>query len=130
MLRGKIQDNEIFDFILSNHGYKNINKTNINNLVSKFKEISYIKTNKTSIENGIYDLILSNNCGTVFHEILGHNLELNLVNKSNLELFKKENSLGNDLNFIPTVCEASSENIFAYAGTPTVHVKDIYILQK
>lgn len=97
MLRGKIHDNEIFDFILSDHGYKNINKTDINNLVSRFKEISYIKTNRTSIENGIYDLILSNNCGTVFHEMLGHNLELDLVNKSNLDLFKKGNSLGNEL---------------------------------
>lgn len=97
MLRGKIQNNEIFDFILSDHGYKNITKINIDKLISRFKEISSIKKNKTSIKNGIYDLILSNNCGTVFHEMLGHNLELDLVNKYGLDLFKKGNSLENDL---------------------------------
>lgn len=97
MLKGKIQDNEMFDFILSDNGYKNITKANIDSLINRFKRISYIKTNKTNISNGIYDLVLSNNCGTVFHEMLGHNLELDLVNKSNLDLFKKGNNLGNPL---------------------------------
>lgn len=88
MLKGKIHDNEMFDFILSDNGYKNITKANIDSLINRFKRISYIKTNKTNISNGIYDLVLSNNCGTVFHEMLGHNLELDLVNKAKLDLFK------------------------------------------
>lgn len=46
------------------------------------------------------------------------------------DFIEKINYIGNDLNFVPTVCGASSGNIFAYAGTPTVYVKDIYFLQK
>lgn len=267
MLKGIIQNNQVYDFILSDCGYKNIKETNVNNLIYRFKEISNIKINKKTISNGVYDLILSNNCGTIFHEMFGHNLELDLINKNNLKLFKIGNNLnnelitfidnpnynsllniqyddyinptsskvlieqgvvkhyistsksenykyfpstrmtntylkpnkkampfdiskiksgiylykissgklyleeqkfeividagyvikdgyilqsisnltfivdvfdfinkikyvGNDLNFVPTICWANSGNVFVYAGTPTVYVKDIYIIQK
>lgn len=97
MIKGNIQDIDVFDFILSDHGYKNIDKIKICNLIKQFKEISHIKTNKINISDANYDIILSNNCGTIFHEMLGHNLELDLINKNNSKLFKKNNFIGNNL---------------------------------
>lgn len=97
MLKGSITNNEAYDFILSDRGYKNLTKDKITNLITRFKEITSIKIANAKIPDGNYDLILSNNCGTVFHELLGHNLELDLINKSNISLFKKGNNIGNDL---------------------------------
>lgn len=97
MLKGIIQENEVFDFILSDSGYKNINNSSIINLINRFNTISYIKINKQNINDGDYDLILSNNCGTVFHEMFGHNLELTLIEKFKLKLFKKNQYIYNDL---------------------------------
>lgn len=97
MLKGNIDNNEIYDFILSDHGYKNLTKSKTMDLIERFKKITSIKTSNVKIPDGDYDLILSNNCGTVFHEIFGHNLELDLINKSSKELFKKGNNIGNNL---------------------------------
>ena len=97
MLKGNIDNNEIYDFILSDHGHKNLTKRKTMDLIERFKEITSIKTSNVKIPDGDYDLILSNNCGTVFHEVFGHNLELDLINKSSKELFKKGNNIGNNL---------------------------------
>ncbi len=80
-------------------------------MIGKFKNISDIKTSKIQINNGNYDLILSNNCGTIFHEIFGHNLELNPAYKNNLSLFKKNNNLGNAL--ITFIDRTSSKNLLS-----------------
>ena len=45
------------------------------------------------------------------------------------DFISRINYVGNDLNFVPTVCGASSGNIFTFAGTPTVLAHNIYIKQ-
>ena len=51
-------------------------------------KLTYIKTNKIKPEDNNYEIILSNYCGTFFHELLGHNLEKSINDSFNLNLYK------------------------------------------
>lgn len=45
------------------------------------------------------------------------------------DFINKIKNVGNDLNFVPTICGSKSGNIFVFAGCPTVLVTNINIKQ-
>ena len=127
MINGKANKEEMFDFILSDEGYKNITKIKVLDLVDRFNKIKIMKLNSKSIENGRYDLILSNRCGTIFHEMFGHNLEKDLINKFNIETFTINKKINNDL--ITYIDDPAYKNLLnlKYNDIGTVRNKKVLI---
>lgn len=97
MLRSIYNGVENFDHMFFNRGYSSLNTNKINNFIEKYNYDNYIKHNSKPLKDGNYDLIFSNKCGTVFHEIFGHNLEQDLIKLLDESLFKKGKNMGNRL---------------------------------
>ena len=82
----------------SNINYVNyINKSFINKFCNNFLYHLNCKNKAIKFSDGIYDIMFSNNCGTVFHEVFGHNLELDNIERYNIKAFSKGNDIGNSL---------------------------------
>ncbi len=86
-----------FDQMLFNRGYTNLNATKINDFIEKYNYNNFIKHNSKPLVDGNYDLIFSNKCGTVFHEMFGHNLEHDLIDSLDKKIFIKGSNIGNKL---------------------------------
>ncbi len=97
MLCSRYTKIESFDYLLFTSGYLGLNKNKLNNFIKRYNYNNFIKYNSEPLEEGTYDLILSNKCGTVFHEMFGHNLERDLIKNINKKIFKLEQYAGNDL---------------------------------
>ncbi len=96
-LFGTIKNCENFDFAHSINGYNYINKSFINKFCNNFLYHLNCKNKAIKFSDGIYDIMFSNNCGTVFHEVFGHNLELDNIERYNIKAFSKGNDIGNSL---------------------------------
>ena len=96
-LFGTIKNCENFDFAHSINGYNYINKSFINKFCNNFLYHLNCKNKAIKFRDGIYDIMFSNNCGTVFHEVFGHNLELDNIERYNIKAFSKGNDIGNSL---------------------------------
>lgn len=88
---------ELFDHLLFVSGYLGLNKNKLDDFINKFNYNSFLKYNSESLEDGSYDLILSNRCGTVFHELFGHNLEHDLIKSIDNKIFELQQHIGNQL---------------------------------
>lgn len=97
MLRSIYNKIESFDHLLFTSGYLGLNKNKLDNFIKRYNYNNFIKYNSESLEDGTYDLILSNRCGTIFHEMFGHNLEEDLIKSINKKIFKLDQYVGNNL---------------------------------
>lgn len=97
MLRSTYNKIESFDHLLFTSGYLGLNKNKLAAFIERYNYNNFIKYNSESLEDGIYDLILSNRCGTVFHEMFGHNLERDLIKLIDKKIFEIGQYVGNNL---------------------------------
>lgn len=97
MLRSVYNKIESYDHLLFTSGYCGLNKNKLEDFIKRYNYNNFIKHNSESLDNGNYDLILSNRCGTVFHEMFEHNLEQDLIKSIDKKIFQIGQYVGNNL---------------------------------
>lgn len=142
-----IKDGRVIDFLkndsvrIENYNYFPVTRMSnsylkpIRNLeeinLGKLKKVIYIE----KIKNGRLDVEkqkfkIEIDCAILFENGVLKSYLSNISFVVDISDFiKKIKSVGNDLNFVPTVCGSKSGNIFVFAGCPTVFVTNINIKQ-